>query len=160
MATLRSRSKTSSSVWAWECKSPAQIAPNRGFIQVSHPEGEMNWLRSTRYHPRLDPLEVGIHDADDCNAEKASTAATAGCVSLLGAWYPARTCPACRSRKWSPDLLQRLPAKPDRQGIRWLDEKRTKRHGTAHLNIEDLREEYELLGWRVILLEATTRTCR
>ncbi|MDD2836478.1 MAG: hypothetical protein PHY05_10065 [Methanothrix sp.] len=27
-------------------------------------------------------------------------------------------------------------------------------------DIEDLREGYELLGWRVILLEATTRTHR
>ena len=31
------------------------------------------------------------------------------------------------------DLLQRLPAKTDRQGIRWLDEKRTKRHWNCHI---------------------------
>jgi hypothetical protein len=79
---------------------------------------------SADIHPRLDPLEAGVHDADELRRRENPP----------------------RQRSQDPvlpqhadlegdllNLLQRLPAKPDRQGIRWLDKKRTKRHWNCHI---------------------------
>lgn len=80
-------------------------------------------------YPRLDPLEAGVHDAQQFQRREDPPQQHPQDVRPLGVIDVRPVLPQHADLESDLlDLLQQLPSKPDRQGIRWLDEKRTKRH--------------------------------
>lgn len=81
------------------------------------------------YHPRLDPLEAGVLDAPHLQRREDPPQQHPQDARPLGVVDVRPILPQHADLESDLlDLLQQLPSKPDRQGIRWLDEKRTKRH--------------------------------
>lgn len=94
-------------------------------------------LRYPHYSPRSTPISIpgsillkpGVHDADELQRQEGPSQQRPKDVRQLGVVDVQALLPQHADLESGRlDILQRLPARPDRQEIRWLDGKRTNRH--------------------------------